>query len=43
MEESSQGLNEIIQIKVGKISFEVKPGFNASFLGDVIRTLKSLC
>lgn len=35
--------NETLQIQIGEASIEVKPGFNPSFLADVVRTLKNLC
>lgn len=42
-EESLQDLNESLQIKVGQVSIEVKPGFNPSLLAEVIRTIKLIC
>jgi hypothetical protein len=35
--------NETLEVKVGQVSVEVRPGFDPSFLADVIRTLKTLC
>ncbi|XJZ27107.1 IS66 family insertion sequence element accessory protein TnpA [Bacillota bacterium Lsc_1132] len=35
--------DDILQVKVGDVSIEVKPGFNHSLLSDVVRTLKTLC
>lgn len=43
MEEIRQEPDEILQIKIGVAAIEVKPGFNPSFLADVVRTLKTLC
>lgn len=35
--------DDFLQVKVGGVSIEVKPGFNHSLLSDVVRTLKTLC
>lgn len=35
--------NESMEIKIGQASIEVQPGFNPSFLADIVRTLKTLC
>jgi hypothetical protein len=35
--------NDTLEIKVGLASVEVRPGFDPSFLADVVRTLKTLC
>lgn len=35
--------DEKLLIKIGDTSIEVKPGFNPSFLADVVRTLRSSC
>lgn len=43
MDESPEEPNETLQIKIGQASIEVKPGFNPSFLADVLKTLKTLC
>jgi hypothetical protein len=43
MEEIPLEPTETLQIKIGEASIEVKPGFNPSFLADVVRTLKTLC
>lgn len=43
MEEINQEPNETLGIKIGEAVIEVKPGFNPSFLAEVIRTLKTLC
>lgn len=43
MEEINLESNETINIKIGEATIEVKPGFNPSFLANVIRTLKTLC
>lgn len=43
LDDNSQGLSETLVIRIGDASIEVKPGFNSSFLVDVVRTLKSLC
>ncbi|MDE3840857.1 IS66 family insertion sequence hypothetical protein [Bacillus methanolicus] len=32
-----------LQIKIGQASIEVKPGFDPSFLAEVVRALRSLC
>jgi hypothetical protein len=36
-------VNESMEIKIGQASIEVQPGFNPSFLADIVRTLKTLC
>ncbi len=41
--EASEEISETLQVKVGQASIEVKPGFNSSFLADVVRTLQTLC
>lgn len=43
MEEIHQEPNETLGIKIGEAVIEVKPGFNPSFLAEVVRTLKTLC
>jgi hypothetical protein len=43
IEEVVEEPNDTLQIKIGEASIEVKPGFNPSFLADVVRTLKNLC
>ena len=43
LEETDEQLNEAIQIKVGSVSIEVKPGFNPSLLADVVKDLNSVC
>lgn len=41
--DSFPGTDESVLIKIGEASIEVKPGFNPSFLSDVVRMLKSSC
>lgn len=43
LDEKQQDVSEILEIKIGEASIEVKPGFNPSFLADVVKTLKTLC
>ncbi|WP_216644237.1 hypothetical protein, partial [Akkermansia muciniphila] len=38
--ESTRTLNESLQITVGSASIEVRPGFNPSFLMEVVKVLK---
>lgn len=42
LEKPTQDNNETLLIKIGETSIEVKPGFNSTFLADVVRTLTSL-
>ncbi|MDE3838668.1 IS66 family insertion sequence hypothetical protein [Bacillus methanolicus] len=43
MDEQYSESKNTIQITIGQASIEVKPGFDPSFLADVVRTLRSLC
>lgn len=35
--------NSTLEIKVGKASVEVRPGYDPTFLADVVKMLKTLC
>lgn len=41
--EGSFESKDTLHIKIGQAFIEVKPGFDPSFLADVVRTLRSLC
>jgi hypothetical protein len=43
VEETVECQTEILKVKIGEASIEVSPGFNASLLAEVVRTLKTLC
>jgi hypothetical protein len=43
IEEPTLRLDDTLQVKIGEVSIEVKPGFNPSLLAEVVRTLKTLC
>lgn len=43
IEDQTTKQDDVLQIKVGDVSIEVRPGFNRSLLSDVIKTLKALC
>ncbi len=43
LEDSSIENNAGLVVRIGAASIEVKPGFNAAILADVVKTLKSIC
>lgn len=43
IDERTPPQNDKLLINVGDVIIEVKPGFNPTFLADVVRTLKTLC
>ncbi|MDL0421959.1 IS66 family insertion sequence element accessory protein TnpB [Caldibacillus thermoamylovorans] len=43
LDEQHAESKDTLQIYIGQASIEVKPGFDPSFLADVVRTLRSLC
>lgn len=43
LDEQHAESKDTLQIHIGQASIEVKPGFDPSFLADVVRTLRSLC
>ncbi len=43
MDDSFYKAKDSLQINIGEASIEVKPGFDPSFLANVVRTLRSLC
>lgn len=43
IEEPSLPQGETLQVTIGEVSIEVKPGFNSTLFSEVVRTLKTLC
>jgi hypothetical protein len=43
VEEADDVSNDTLEIKVGTVSIEVKPGFSPSLLAEVVKVLKSTC
>ncbi|WP_018665036.1 IS66 family insertion sequence element accessory protein TnpA [Heyndrickxia acidiproducens] len=43
IEEPKQSDQDTLQVKIGNISIEVKPGFDPSLFADVVKVLKTVC
>jgi tRNA(Met) C34 N-acetyltransferase TmcA len=42
VEEQPKEIDDILQIKIGHVTIDVKQGFNPSLLADVVKTLKTV-
>ncbi|EKN71320.1 hypothetical protein BABA_02137 [Neobacillus bataviensis LMG 21833] len=43
LDETDDVSNDTLEIKVGTVSIEVKPGFSPSLLAEVVKVLKTTC